>query len=81
MDENVQIIDGTDSSDSDNAPPANLNFELAQVDVFISQEDGQPLHMMQEEINENELLGGNPIHDMQLSFVELIEPPQEPVFA
>nr|TKW40005.1 hypothetical protein SEVIR_1G217300v2 [Setaria viridis] len=56
--DHVQIIEGTDSSSSDEPPPANFNFEPVDVNVFIPQDNGQPLHMLQDEVNVNELLDG-----------------------
>ena len=87
-----QIIDGTNSSDSSmgNAPIQNFGAEEVQVDVFIPQVNGQPMHFIQEHIHEHELMGGNandavPLdndnNNMQLGFVELFEPSQDPVFA
>lgn len=35
-----------------------------QVEVFIPHADGQPVHMVQDEINENELMGVN--HDQDI---------------
>nr|TKW30157.1 hypothetical protein SEVIR_2G016600v2 [Setaria viridis] len=92
MEDNMQIIDGTDSSGSEGHPPHNFNIEPPQVDVFIPQDNGQPLHMVQEEINENELLDGNQDQDqaldqgpqnfnMQLGFVQTLGPCRDPVFS
>jgi len=92
MEDNMQIIDGTDSSGSEGLPPHNFNIEPPQVDVFIPQDNGQPLHMVQEEINENELLDGNQDQDqaqdqgpqnfhMHLGFVQTLGPCQDPVFS
>nr|TKW20953.1 hypothetical protein SEVIR_4G194400v2 [Setaria viridis] len=89
MEDNMQIIDGTDSSGSDDIPPHNFNNEPVQVDVFIPQNNGQPLHMVQDEVNENELLGDNQAQEghhgpqnipMHLGFVQTLGPCQDPVF-
>nr|TKW33816.1 hypothetical protein SEVIR_2G264400v2 [Setaria viridis] len=89
MEDNMQIIDGTDSSGSDDIPPHNFNNEPVQVDVCIPQNDGQPLHMVQDDINENELLGENQAQEghhglqnnpMHLGFVQTFGPCQDPVF-
>ncbi|CAL4899272.1 unnamed protein product [Urochloa decumbens] len=57
--EDVQVIDGTDSSgDSDNAQPPFLMNDM-EVEVFIPQENGIPMQFIQDEIQEEELLGNN----------------------
>nr|TKW29201.1 hypothetical protein SEVIR_3G380600v2 [Setaria viridis] len=79
MEDNMQIIDGTDSSGSEDIPAHNFNIEPAQ-----------PLHMVQDEINENELLGANQDQaqdhgpqnfHMHLGFVQTLGPCQDPVFS
>lgn len=61
-----------------------------QVEVFIPQVDGQPPHMVQEDINEQNLMGGdlnqdlhqeNGNNNMQLGIVEFLEPSEDPIFA
>nr|TKW37951.1 hypothetical protein SEVIR_1G083000v2 [Setaria viridis] len=76
MEDNMQIIDGTDSSGSDDIPPHIFNNEPVQVDVFIPQNDGQPLHMVQDEEGHHGLQN-NPMH---LGFVQTFGPCQDPVF-
>lgn len=89
MEANMQIIDRTDSSGNDDIPLPNFNNEPVQVEVFIPQNDSHPLHMIQDDINENELLGdnqdqeghsGHQNNSIHLGFVETIEPSQDPVF-
>nr|TKW22691.1 hypothetical protein SEVIR_4G244800v2 [Setaria viridis] len=76
-------------------PHADDNNQVAGqvelVEVFIPQANGQPNHMVQDEINENDLMEINLDQDahqeeghndvMQLGYVEFLQPDQDPVFA
>nr|TKW31062.1 hypothetical protein SEVIR_2G080300v2 [Setaria viridis] len=88
---NNQVIEGSDNSDNE-LPIANQVMEHpVHVEVFIPQADGQPVQMVQDEINENDLMGGNQDQDIQLAeennnfmhlgYVEVMQPSHDPVFA
>lgn len=56
----MQVIEATDSSDSsmNNVPIPTIQEQQPQVEVFILQNNGQPLHMIQDDIQEAELMEG-----------------------
>ncbi|CAN6198647.1 unnamed protein product [Urochloa humidicola] len=92
----VNVIEGETSSDSEDQQPIlpDLN-EAHEVQVFIPMEDGTPLQVMPDEIQEADLPqnplpleSGSPNNqleflnqDMQLGFVQVIQPNTDPVFS
>jgi hypothetical protein len=89
MDEDV-IVASSDSEEGAENVPIQFEKEHQEVNVFIPMDNGVPLQLIPDEIQEHELIGGPDLNlaaDVQiennleqLGFVELLQPAQDLVF-